>query len=160
MRRGERVKRYHYRESGLDNVYLEGGFEIVKSPYGEGVAIEDLEGLHRAIAQCLIEKPAPLSGAEFRFLRTELDLSQEAMGALCGRNERTVRLWETREEPIEEPANLLVRHIYRERFDRSATYEGLYEQIRRFQALDKEIHELKLAITKKGWQVIGREEAA
>lgn len=143
---------YHYRECGLDNVWLEGGFEKTDSPYGPGVMIADMEGLHKCIAHCLIKKPGQLTGAEFRFLRTELDLSQFSTGEMCGRNERTVREWETRDSTVDEPANQLIRFIYEQRFDPSANYEETTKRIKRLQALDKQFHEMKLKITKDGWQ--------
>jgi putative transcriptional regulator len=30
---------YHYKESGLDDIFLVNGYHIHKTPYGEGVAI-------------------------------------------------------------------------------------------------------------------------
>jgi putative transcriptional regulator len=143
---------YQYRESGLDNVYLYGGIERKTSPYGESVAICDLPGLHRCIAQCLVEKPSPLTGAEFRFLRTELDLSQLAMGQLCGREERSVRNWETSDEPVQEPANTIIRFVYAQRFQPSANFEELSKHIQLFQHADKELHEMKLKSTATGWK--------
>jgi DNA-binding transcriptional regulator YiaG len=143
---------YQYRESGLDNVYLYGGIELKHSAYGDSVAIHDLEGLHRCIAQCLVEKPSPLTGAEFRFLRTELDLSQFAMGQLCGREERSVRNWETSHEPVQEPANTIIRFVYTQRFNPSANFEELSKHIQLFQHVDKALHEMKLRSTAAGWK--------
>jgi putative transcriptional regulator len=142
---------YHYQECGLDNVFIYGGFEVKQSPYGASVAIHDLPGLHKCIAQCLIDKPSSLTGAEFRFLRTELDLSQSTMGRLCGREERSVRLWESSEEPVGEPANTLIRFVYTQRFDASANYEELSKHIQHLQHADKALHEMKLKSTARGW---------
>jgi DNA-binding transcriptional regulator YiaG len=152
--RKRKAEFYHYRDCGLDNVWLQGGYEEVVSPYGKGVVIHDLDGLHQCIAHCLVNKPAPLTGAEFRFLRTELDLSQSTMGELCGRGERTVRDWETRGEPVEEPANTIIRFVYEQRYNPTANFEGLSKNIRELQAVDKALHELKLQSTNKGWQPI------
>ena len=73
---------HHYLESGLDNILLLNGFEVRPTPYGEAVFIQDVDGLHRSIAKYLVEKPTNLTGKEFRFLRIELDLSQQAMGVV------------------------------------------------------------------------------
>jgi putative transcriptional regulator len=151
-------KLHHYRDCGLDNVWIKGGFDEVDSPYGPGIAIHDLDGLHRCIAHCLVEKPGPLTGREFRFLRTELDLSQSMMGALCGREERMVRYWETRDEFVEEPANFIIRFVYTQRFNPTASFEGLSKKIRELQVIDKEIHEMKLKSTAEGWQPIDCEQ--
>lgn len=148
-------KQYHrYRDCGLDNVYIEGGFDEVESPYGEGVAIRDLDGLHRCIAHCLVNKRGPLTGAELRFLRSELDLSQLMLGELCGRNDRTVREWESSAEAVPEPANTIVRFIYEQRFHPATKYEELYQTIKQLQALDKALHEMKLRNTAEGWKSV------
>jgi DNA-binding transcriptional regulator YiaG len=151
-RRTAKEKLYHYVDSGLKNVYLNGGLTIEQSPYGQAISIIDLDGLHRSIARCLIEKPGPLSGAEFRFLRTELDLSQQTMAQLCGRKERIIREWETRDADVPDPANTIIRVIYRERYDETATYEGMAKKIAQLQKLDKEYFEMLFTPTQDGWK--------
>jgi DNA-binding transcriptional regulator YiaG len=143
---------HHYLDCGLENVFLEGGFEVIDTPYGQGVTINDLDGLHNCIASCLIKKPMPLNGKEFRFLRTELDLSQTAMGDLCGRKERRLRDWEKNNEKVPEPANTIIRIVYKERYDPTVTFEGLSRDIRNLQALDRKAHEMKLVSTADGWR--------
>ena len=128
---------YNYQECGLPNVWLLNGYHFEKTPYGKGVNIQDLEGLHRCIAQLLVDKPDPLTGAEFRFLRLELDLSQRWLGELFGKEERQVRNWETAAE-VSEPYNRMIRHIYLERIDPSSSFEGLFERLR---SLDVAWHE-------------------
>ena len=63
-------KGYHYTESGLTNVWLANGYTVRKTKYGEGVSIQDADGLHRALARVLSNK-ARLTGTEVRFLRKE-----------------------------------------------------------------------------------------
>jgi hypothetical protein len=54
---------YHYRESGLPNIYLANGYREVATAEGPGIAIEDVEGLHWAIALDLVEgKPTLTAG--------------------------------------------------------------------------------------------------
>jgi transcriptional regulator with XRE-family HTH domain len=89
-----------------------------------------------------------------RFLRTELDLSQLALGGLCGRNERTIREWETRDAPVEEPANTIVRFVHEQRVNPATNYEELSRMIKQLQAFDKAFHELKLRATAEGWKVV------
>ena len=79
---------HHYKESGLDNVYLENGYEAIETPYGTGMAIKDTEGLHKVIGLWLVAQPIPLNGAELRFLRMEMELSQRELAA-DSRRERT-----------------------------------------------------------------------
>jgi DNA-binding transcriptional regulator YiaG len=143
---------YHYRDCGLENVFLEGGFKVVDTPYGQGVTIYDLDGLHSCIANSLVKKPIPLNGKEFRFLRTELDLSQTTMGNLCGRKERRLRDWEKNNEKVPDPANTIIRVVYKERYDPTVTFEGLSKDIWSLQALDRKALELKLVSTADGWR--------
>jgi putative transcriptional regulator len=108
-------KSYHYTDSGLDNVYLLSGYTIHKTAYGRGVSIEDTAGLHRVIGRWLIELPHPLTGAELRFLRLEMDLSQARLAAIIGSTEQNVRRWEkARTKPIQGPADRLTRALYNE----------------------------------------------
>jgi putative transcriptional regulator len=85
---------YRYRESGLPNVYLINGHREVKTPYGRGVSIQDVEALHMAIAHELFEGKPFLAGPEVRFIRKLLELTQTQLAALLGVEEQSVRRWE------------------------------------------------------------------
>lgn len=124
---------YQYLGSGLDNVWLMNGYRLVADTYGDGVEITDLHGLHRAIGAALANKLAPLTGAELRFLRIEMDLSQKRLGALLGREAQTVALWE-KGACAPDGVDYLVRHIYRQFIGERATY---VEEVDRLRALDQ-----------------------
>jgi putative transcriptional regulator len=85
---------YHYRESGLPNIYLQSGYRQVQTAYGPSVAIEDVEGLHRAIAITLVNERPHLTGPEVRFIRRYLEKTQAELAALLGVEEQSVRRWE------------------------------------------------------------------
>jgi DNA-binding transcriptional regulator YiaG len=101
---------YRYTESGLTNVWLANGYTIRKTKYGEGVSIHDMDGLHRALARALSNKPR-LTGTEVRFLRKEMGLSQRGLGELLGVTEQAVSLWE-RKGQLPKTADRLLRLIY------------------------------------------------
>jgi putative transcriptional regulator len=103
---------YHYTESGLRNVYLENGYTVHETPYGEAVSINDVDGLHRAIGTSIAKK-ARLTGSELRFLRKELGLSQRALALLIGSSEQNVSLWERRGR-MPRLADRIVRLLYLE----------------------------------------------
>lgn len=106
---------YHYTGCGLPNVFLENGFEIVQTPYGEGVTIHDLDGLHVALGKAIVVSPEPMDGHAFRFLRTELDLSQAGLAEVLGCDEQTVARWEKgNEKPVQAQADRLMRLFYRQ----------------------------------------------
>jgi DNA-binding transcriptional regulator YiaG len=85
---------YHYRESGLANVYLVNGYREIETPYGRGVSIEDVEGLHMAISHALVDEKPSLTGPEVRFIRKFLELTQAQLAELLGVEDQSVRRWE------------------------------------------------------------------
>lgn len=85
-----------YDDGGLRNVWLANGYEVHKTTYGKAVSYHDVHGLTRAICRALTTKPGRLTGAEFRYLRLHLRLSQVSLGKLLGVTEQSVALWEKR----------------------------------------------------------------
>lgn len=122
---------HHYTESGLENVFLSNGYELIDTPHGRAVAVHNVEGLHREIGRWLVELPKRLTGAELRFLRTELDVSQKRLGELLGSNEQAVKRWEkARSRPIPGTADRLVRVLYVEfALGRSGTLRSMIERL-------------------------------
>jgi putative transcriptional regulator len=105
---------YHYLGCGLSNVYLKNGYRLAKTPYGEGVSIHDLDGLHDAIGAAIVSDPHPMMGEAFRFLRVELDLSQAGLAALLGCDEQAVARWEKGTSKVNAPAERLLRLLYKQ----------------------------------------------
>ncbi len=91
------TKYFQYTACGLDNVWLANGYKVKATRHGDAVAVNDVDGLHKLIAQTLIEKKGRLTGKEFRFLRTQLGVSQEALGAMLDFSENAVSLWERKD---------------------------------------------------------------
>lgn len=138
---------YHYTESGLQNVWLENGYHVRNTPYGKAVAIEDADGLHRAIGRSIARK-SHLTGAEFRFLRKELDLSQNRAAGLLGTTEQVVSLWE-RKGKIPKTADRMFRAIYIEAIDGNVKLKELIERVA---DLDRKPEEkLVFQDTEQGW---------
>lgn len=107
------MKLYHYLESGLDNVYLRNGFEIMSLADGEEeIFIHDLSGLHKAIGMSLIFKQGLLSGKEIKFIRVMLDFSQKALGKVLGCDYQTILLWEKEKHAIPKMADHLLRVVF------------------------------------------------
>ena len=138
-------KGYHYTESGLANVWLANGYTIRKTKYGEGVSIQDSDGLHRALARALSNKPR-LSGTEVRFLRKDMGLSQRGLGELLGVTDQAVALWE-RKGRLPKTADRLLRLIYVEHDRGNAP---IRTTIQRINEMDSPNHEQIIAETAKG----------
>ncbi len=103
---------YHYTDGGLRNVWLANGYEIKQTPYGRGVSLHNLDGLTRSICLALARKTSPLSGAEFRYIRSGgMLLSQPAMGKLMGIDGQTVARWE-KTSKVPRWADKLLRLLY------------------------------------------------
>lgn len=106
--------RYHYTECGLDNIYLLNGFDYVETPRGTGITIKNQEGLHRAIGEMLARDKKALSGQEFRFLRHEVNLTQQDLAAIVGVNVQTVARLEKRKTDAFGPIQRLMGLLYLE----------------------------------------------
>jgi DNA-binding transcriptional regulator YiaG len=142
--------RYHYRESGLDNIYLINGFRYVDTPRGRSVVIENLDGLHRAIAKLLIHEKKTLSGREFRFLRHELNLSQASLALSFGVNSQAVARWEKPGAKVPSMAERMMRALYEEH---AGGNQKVSEMLRRLAELDELTgKELAFRDTPEGWQ--------
>jgi putative transcriptional regulator len=106
------AKPYKYTASGLDNIYLLNGVRIENTPYGPMVSIENIAGLHRAIGLQIIEKPEPMSGGEFRFLRKQMGLTQAELAAVMHTTDQTVANYEKGKTAELGPADPLMRLTY------------------------------------------------
>jgi len=150
---------YLYTDSGLDNVVLESGYQEVETPYGPGVEIEDVDGLHLAIGKWLVRGPKRLNGAEFRFLRHELDLSQARLARLLGEKEQNIGRWErARDRPVNPSADKVVRVLYSELIGGNQTLRQLIEALA--DRDESQAAELRLKQTKRGWRVLEPKIAA
>jgi putative transcriptional regulator len=110
--------KYHYTQSGLEHIWLINGFNIIETAYGQAVSIEDVDGLHSAIGRLLIIQPRKLTGAEFRFLRSELDMSQNDLADCMGATAQQIYRWErSKNGLIPGTADRLIRMIYDARND-------------------------------------------
>ena len=85
---------YRFTDGGLRNVWLRNGYVERNTPYGKAVSFHDLDGLVLAICSALINKPGKLTGAEFRYVRNALLLSQKSLGQAVGYTEQAVAKWE------------------------------------------------------------------
>lgn len=100
---------FRYLACGLDNVFLTSGY-VRKERGGQWVtAVEDADGLYRAIAKHLVLRRKELRGKEVRFLRKHLGLTQAELGELLGVTDQTIARYEKEETAFEGAANILLR---------------------------------------------------
>jgi len=129
---------YHYKESGLTNIYLANGFECVDSPYGKVVSISNVDELHLAIACDLANKKSHLTGGEFRFLRKQLNLSQNALAHLLDKTELTIHNWEHGDDGVPAMAETIIRIMFLE--DKGINPK-MRESLELLREIDREFHE-------------------
>ena len=104
---------FAYTGSGLDGIFLKNGYTFVETPYGKGVSIDDIEGLHLAIATDIIKQKTPMTGHQFRFLRKEQDLVQSELAALLRIDVQTIANWEKKAAcAVPGPADFAMRAFY------------------------------------------------
>lgn len=129
---------YHYTDSGLDNVHLVNGYYERDTPYGRAISIEDMDGLHKTIGRWLVNIAKPLNGAELRFLRHELDLSQKKLGQMMGKSEQAIGRWERASTKAIDPiADRLIRIIYSEWVDGNGPVKDLIERLAELDQLEE-----------------------
>lgn len=142
---------YHYVQCGLDYVWLTNGYKVEETPYGAGVTIDGVDALHKSIAEYLTEKPGRLTGAEFRFLRLELDMSQRRIGELMGKEAQTVALWE-KSNKLNQDVDFMIRHIYRQSIINAR--QSYVEMVDWLNSKDRSEYEAAVQFeeTKNGWE--------
>ena len=129
---------YHYTDGGLRNVWLANGYEIKKTPLGEGVAFHNLDGLTESICIALTKKAGLLTGAEFRYIRSAgMLLSQPSLGKLMGIDGQSVARWE-KTSKVPRWADKLVRLLYTAQAEGNEPIAKAVERIKTVERLVKQ----------------------
>ncbi len=103
---------YKYKESGLDNVYLE-NIPVYECSCGISYpSIFRLSKLNERIALTLVQKPALLSGNEIRFLRKNLHVPSKLFAQKLGVDKTTLSKWENEAQKHSEGFDRLIRMTY------------------------------------------------
>jgi transcriptional regulator with XRE-family HTH domain len=92
-----------------------------------------------------------LNGAEFRFLRKELDLSQASIGRLFGYEAQTVALWEKTGRVPKLP-DRAIRAFYREVTEGNASFKDIVERLNDLDRADHEKSKIILHETGNRWE--------
>jgi DNA-binding XRE family transcriptional regulator len=112
--------------TGLPNIFLEDGFERRETSEGRVLIVHDIPGLFAAIGEAVARK-RDLTGAEVRFLRKRLELSQAELAGCLQTSEQTVSLWERGKVRIPGSESMLLRVLYLERMRREPSAWHLAE---------------------------------
>lgn len=146
---------FHYRASGLGNIYLADGAVTWSGDAGASAyTIHDIEGLHQCIALALVCETRELTGKEFRFLRKELGLTQADFAAIANVDVQTVARWEKGDTKGFGPGDRLVRFMY---LGKTCGVEEVTTKLKEVAMLDAEnqrcwvFHEKHRRWLKKKW---------
>ena len=114
------------------------GYEIKKTPFGEGVAFHNLDGLTESICIALTKKAGVLTGTEFRYIRSAgMLLSQPSMGKLMGIDGQSVARWE-KTSKVPRWADKLVRLLYTAQAEGNEPIAKAVERIKTVERLVKQ----------------------
>jgi len=105
---------WHYTECGLDHVVIE--TSVTRDDAGdEVIAIPAIGLLHRVIAEGVINTVGVLTGREFRFLRTEMGLTQGELAQFFHCDSQSIARWEKGQTPIDPVHDMVMRTLVAER---------------------------------------------
>lgn len=143
------MEAYHYITSGLNDVYLLNGYDVIEYGGEEAVSIHNIDGLHQVIALVLVHQEARLTGREFRFLRIELDLSQKAFGLWFGLTDQAVALWEKKDR-VPQWADAIIRMVFVESLGEDSEVREVLEMLSK---VDRAIHRGDICVEESddGW---------
>lgn len=104
---------YHYPESGLENVFLE-GVNVCRCDKcgGEAINIPAIVEMNNRIGKALIRKRALLNGAEIKYLRKNMGFTGKALAEAMHLDNATISRWEAGKQKVSESHDILLRLIY------------------------------------------------
>ena len=102
---------------------------------------------------CLIQEKKALDGAEIRFLRHEMDLSQRMLGNLLNKSSQAVARWEKGQSRMDGAADRLLRLLYESQATGEGHENGIRELLEHLAALDSsDVGDVQFEDTGEGWR--------
>jgi putative zinc finger/helix-turn-helix YgiT family protein len=140
-----------YTECGLPNVVLSGvDVRRCKECGAFELVLPNVAELHRVIAHDVIKKPAFLSGAEVRFLRTYLGWTGADFAEHIGVDPSTVSKWENDKDPIgmqsDRALRLMVLH-------RAPVADYSLDELKKIESRRAPARVMKLRSKNHGWEL-------
>jgi DNA-binding transcriptional regulator YiaG len=102
----------HYRQCGLDNVFLLNGFDRETMDGEEHITIHSLDGLWKAIGLHIVLRQKTLAPQEVRFLRQQMDLTQAELAKMLRVTDQTVARWEKGDTAVNGTADFALRTAF------------------------------------------------
>ena len=146
------MSKYQYIESGLNNVFINGIKPMNDDEGDEVVTIRAINVLHAEIARGIIESDGGINGAELRFLRTEMGLTQAELGTLLSVDGQTVGRYERGDTPIHPTAETLLRRLAGERLVEA--FDKSIEELASLVNSDDVHDEINIEATENGYRLV------
>lgn len=99
---------HRYTECGLPNIVIF-GLHTIGDDGADLLVIPKVRSLHRLITRLIIETNSLLSGAELRFLRSEMELTPSQLAELVHHTPATLARWERGESQVDATTDALIR---------------------------------------------------
>lgn len=145
----------HYKLCGLDDVYLITGYDWVPADDGtRDLVVQDIDGLHRAIADCLVRERKGLTGKEFRFLRKRLDMTQLELAIELGTTDQAIARWEKGETRVPGLADTALRFSYLARTQQGLLAQVAADIVRGLRERDDPRRRMVFGETENGWMPV------
>ena len=111
--RTKRQQTYHYKQCGLDNVYLLNiELRVCESCGTKIPRLTRMPQLHATIARAIALQPCPLRGQDVRFLRKQLGYSAKEWATFLRTDASTLSRWENDQQEIGTQSDCLIRLLY------------------------------------------------
>ena len=142
-----------YDDCGLRNIWLANGYRYEKiAGHGRCLEIAHVDKLHRSIGNYLVHYRKRLSGAEIRFLRIEMGMSQKRLADSLSVDEQTVSLWERSKRRPAGSCERILRLLYLEHVNGKTKIAEMISQWNDSDRLQDESREV-FEETAKGWRM-------
>lgn len=103
--------KYRYTECGLNNIIIEGLSVLIDDDGDEVIEIPFINELHRAIASGIVLHDHGMSGAELRFLRSEMGMTQVELSHFLHKEKQSIGRWERAEFEIDGSSETMIRKL-------------------------------------------------
>lgn len=94
------TKQIPFEGSSVPGVYLEGGYNIISTKYGDSISYNNIDGIFEQTANSVLESPLQFDGEVLRFLRQLLNLTQGDLAKEVGKSVQAIAQWEKGQRPI------------------------------------------------------------
>jgi putative zinc finger/helix-turn-helix YgiT family protein len=109
----QRKEIYHYKECGIDRVYLNNvKVRVCKKCDAKFPRLPRIMQVHKTLGEAIALQPSPLSGLDIRLLRKQLGLRTYEWASMIGITPKTLSQWESSEQLIENKSDALIRLLY------------------------------------------------